>query len=367
MSAEKGRPNPPHLWAKKGAARPAGLTGRWPQPVVDAEDGETEGSDTPVPSAEPQSDAAANEGQADELPPAASLITARRWWTDRPEMETVSRPAFSEAPAQVETEAAEGDERRTPEGPSESDAAGAPADEPAAPQPAAAETAETAYSRVPSMPPWLSAAVVAGVLVTAAAGAAGWYWLRGGPPAAVDQAEQAAASSVEATQDAAPEAAAVEHEAPPKPPETSAPEAGPEAPVASKEPPSASPVAEDAAPDGIAGRVPPPAPESRPAAGIDAPAGPAVATTAAPPEKPAYTVQLASVREAAAVEPEWARLQAVLPDVLAGLDYRVDTATLDEVGEVFRLRIGSFSGFSEARALCERIRARGQSCLVVPR
>ena len=367
MSTERRSPKAPHLWAQKGAARPAGLTGSWPQPVIEAEDFDSTAPDEPAPSAEAEPEAVPTDGEPDELPPAASLLTARRWWTDRAGMETVSSLAPPEHPVQVEAEATKPVEHETADAPSEGTVEAAPAEQPATMETPAPERAQAEPPRLSDRAAWLPAALVASVVVAVAAGVAGWYWLRPAPQPAVEQADETAASSAGSGQAATVESAAVEDRAPPKPPVKSGTESVDEAAASPSEPPSSSPGTGDLPPDGIAARVPPPAPDSAPVTAADGTVEPTAQTTAAPAEKPAYTVQLASVREAAAVEQEWARLQAALPDVLAGREYRVDRASLEQVGEVFRLRIGAFRGYSEARALCERIRARGQSCLVVPR
>jgi cell division septation protein DedD len=78
-----------------------------------------------------------------------------------------------------------------------------------------------------------------------------------------------------------------------------------------------------------------------------------------------YVIQLASVFTADDAERAQGELRRRYPDLLEGMTLFVDQATLDDRGEVFRLRSGPFANLSEAREACARFEARNHDCLVV--
>lgn len=142
-------------------------------------------------------------------------------------------------------------------------------------------------------------------------------------------------------------------------------------------PPPEEPLPRPAPPPAPAPQPPPPAAELPPAASpppAEAAAG-AAAGMPVPPPKPAapplaplraagVQVQLAAVATEAAVEPEWNRLRARLPDLLA--DRTLIASRGERDGQPFwRLRTGGFADLAAARAFCEQVRARGFTCFVV--
>ncbi len=78
-----------------------------------------------------------------------------------------------------------------------------------------------------------------------------------------------------------------------------------------------------------------------------------------------FAVQLASVKTRAGAEQEWLALRRRFPALLAGLKLSLDEAKLAGGDRAIRLRTGPFDGFSAAAALCARLEARRQDCLVV--
>jgi hypothetical protein len=79
-----------------------------------------------------------------------------------------------------------------------------------------------------------------------------------------------------------------------------------------------------------------------------------------------WAVQVASVRDRAEAPGAWRRLAARHP-ALAGLEPRVPRAVpVPGKGTFYRVMGGSFATEAEARAVCDRLRADGEGCLVAP-
>lgn len=77
-------------------------------------------------------------------------------------------------------------------------------------------------------------------------------------------------------------------------------------------------------------------------------------------------VQLAAFRSLERAEIGWGRIFAVHEDLLGGLAHRVVRADLGEEKGVFhRLQAGPMDDSDAAKALCDKLRAREQGCLVV--
>ena len=78
-----------------------------------------------------------------------------------------------------------------------------------------------------------------------------------------------------------------------------------------------------------------------------------------------FSVQVASVRDRAAIPSLWASL-AGHQETLAGLELQAPQAvTLAGRGTFYRVLAGSFTSRSEAKAACDRLRSTGTSCVVV--
>lgn len=85
------------------------------------------------------------------------------------------------------------------------------------------------------------------------------------------------------------------------------------------------------------------------------------------PKEKGYRVQLAAVEEAAvgsADETAQGLMRAHAP-VLGNLQVMPTRADLGEKGIYYRFRAGPFAGRAEADALCEKLKARQQACIVV--
>jgi cytoskeletal protein RodZ len=113
--------------------------------------------------------------------------------------------------------------------------------------------------------------------------------------------------------------------------------------------------------------------------GADAAPAPAAESAAAPPAtveesradaaprqmSKRFSVQVASVRDRAAIPSLWASL-AGRQGTLAGLEPQAPQAvTLPGRGTFYRVLAGSFASGSEAKAACDRLRSTGTSCVVV--
>lgn len=118
---------------------------------------------------------------------------------------------------------------------------------------------------------------------------------------------------------------------------------------------------------------PSPAPADKPAPET-APEKPAAQEPAASPPPPAtsraaapggFRVQVGALRDQAAAEAEWARLQKRYPDQLGGLGRRIQRVDLGPgKGVFFRMQSGGVSE-ATAAAACTGLKSKGQPCIVV--
>lgn len=184
--------------------------------------------------------------------------------------------------------------------------------------------------------------------------------------------------------EAAPDTAAL---TPPPPPQDSAPAgeaAADAAPDAASDAPGAAgpeavqPDTADTAPSAPAPQetVTEPAPAEAPEAESPAPAaaepepvpGPEPAPEPAPQVAAAgdgFRVQLAAVKSEADARAEWTRLQKAHADLLGGLQPTIQRADLGAQGVFYRIQGGPLASREAAAALCDRLKAKNQACLVV--
>ncbi len=80
---------------------------------------------------------------------------------------------------------------------------------------------------------------------------------------------------------------------------------------------------------------------------------------------PAFVVQLASVKSRTGAQQEWRALRQRFPEILSQMSLSLDEAKLAGGVSVVRLRIGAFPKQADADALCARLAAKLQDCLVV--
>lgn len=78
-----------------------------------------------------------------------------------------------------------------------------------------------------------------------------------------------------------------------------------------------------------------------------------------------FVVQLASVKTRAGAQREWRTLRRRFPKLLGDMRLNLDEAKLAGGASVVRLRIGAFADVRAAAALCKRLAAKRQGCLVV--
>ncbi|MBP7066068.1 SPOR domain-containing protein [Ferrovibrio sp.] len=119
------------------------------------------------------------------------------------------------------------------------------------------------------------------------------------------------------------------------------------------------------------------APAGTPAAPARQAAAPSPAPAAAP--RPAATpapaaatagsarVQLASLPEQAQAQSTWAALQKKFPGDLGGLTANYDRVDIPGKGVFFRVQAGPLRDRAAAQALCEKLSAQKQGCIVVAR
>lgn len=163
-----------------------------------------------------------------------------------------------------------------------------------------------------------------------------------------------------------PRAIAAEPATAPAPPSNNPRDALPQAAVPQAAVPQAdSP--QQPAPEPVPLRQPPP-PEPAPTAVATAPARAAQPVAAAPvtPQAAAgrYRVQLASMGSQAAARQEWLRLQRQVPDLLSTLPVTIERAEIAGRGTFFRVQAGGM-GRADANRLCNQLKGRGLSCLIV--
>ncbi len=133
------------------------------------------------------------------------------------------------------------------------------------------------------------------------------------------------------------------------------------APVA-EAPPTPEPMTEAAATE----PEPEPEPEAPPAMPEPATA-PATATASIAPAAAAnrFMVQLGAYRKSAAADAALRGLLKDNRDLLADLEPKVVRADLGSKGVFYRVRAGPVGGAAEARALCDRFKARRQACFII--
>ena len=84
------------------------------------------------------------------------------------------------------------------------------------------------------------------------------------------------------------------------------------------------------------------------------------------PEKPLYAVHLASFRESSQINTGWTSLRNKFPRTLGGLNAKVETSTLPQLGSFLRLLAGPFASLSEAKSLCDSLQLQNQYCKPAP-
>lgn len=78
-----------------------------------------------------------------------------------------------------------------------------------------------------------------------------------------------------------------------------------------------------------------------------------------------YRVQIASARSEGAAKTLWNKQVNKHPDVLGQLPLTVQQAVIQDRGTFYRVQGGAFSDRETADAVCRKLKARGQDCLVV--
>ena len=170
------------------------------------------------------------------------------------------------------------------------------------------------------------------------------------PPAV---AAEDAPPATEAPTDLTGEEGAVEvPERPAVPPLSEADEATPPAP-ATPAPAAPTPAAEE------------PAAQAAPETATAPPSvgAPSAAPSAAGVQTGDWVLQMAALRDQAAVDAEWARLQAKHPNLLGSLSLATQTVTVEGQGVFHRLQAGPLPNRATASDLCGLLQAAGTDCL----
>ncbi|MBX3507388.1 MAG: SPOR domain-containing protein [Parvibaculum sp.] len=118
---------------------------------------------------------------------------------------------------------------------------------------------------------------------------------------------------------------------------------------------------------GVAAQQPALAPSEPAPAVVETPPAPQTVSPAAPAAPAAsgggFVVQLAALRDEQSARDTFARLQSRYPDLLGGLTADIQRADLGASGIYYRARAG-YLDRAAANALCERLAAQGQACIV---
>lgn len=77
-----------------------------------------------------------------------------------------------------------------------------------------------------------------------------------------------------------------------------------------------------------------------------------------------WAIQLASYLSRGMAEEGWRRLSADHAGLLAGFEPVIESADREDMGTVYRLKVGAFPDRPEADALCAELRADGADCIV---
>ncbi len=143
--------------------------------------------------------------------------------------------------------------------------------------------------------------------------------------------------------------------APAAPTDTPAPKNPRPARESKTEPPPADKAAQpEKAPDRVISVPKTPAAKSKPAAKVE--------------KKGGYRVQLAAFRTREQADIAWKKMKARHKGLLSGMVPSVMRADLGAgKGVFYRLRAGFLADRKSARALCDKLKARGQGCIVVQR
>ena len=80
-----------------------------------------------------------------------------------------------------------------------------------------------------------------------------------------------------------------------------------------------------------------------------------------------YLVQIMALRDIASAEKAWSQLVEANPDLFAGAVLDVQRADLGAKGIFFRVRASAFTTREGASAFCDKLKARGQACIVAVR
>lgn len=83
-----------------------------------------------------------------------------------------------------------------------------------------------------------------------------------------------------------------------------------------------------------------------------------------PAEEHFYTVQLVSTRSDGAAESEWKRLSKKFKEIIADQPHFISKSVVAN-GTFYRLRVGQFKKYEEAKALCDQLKMKKQECFVV--
>jgi hypothetical protein len=94
--------------------------------------------------------------------------------------------------------------------------------------------------------------------------------------------------------------------------------------------------------------------------------GTAAATTDTSQVADNFRIQLAAVKSDAEANKAWKRVLAKHGDVLGALTLHIIRADLGSQGIYYRVQAGPFADKASAKAVCDKLKAAGQQCLVKP-
>lgn len=146
--------------------------------------------------------------------------------------------------------------------------------------------------------------------------------------------------------------------------------AAPQEPVVAEDPTPSPPTEVAAIPPAPVAPAPdeaPPVAKEAPKAEATAKPEPAKPQTAAAPATGGFLVQLGALKTRASADREWGRLAQAFPQLLGDRTSRIQAVDVAGKGKFHRVQAGYFADQASAAALCARLKAQKQDCIVARR
>ncbi len=103
--------------------------------------------------------------------------------------------------------------------------------------------------------------------------------------------------------------------------------------------------------------------QAAPQVSVQQPSPPKASSTKVAPKSKIY-IQLGSLPTKQRAEREWQRLNRQYPDILSDFDYFIQEADLKNKGTFYRLLVGGFNSYTDAKKICQVLNKQEARCLV---